>query len=86
MVLSGQHWNDPRQLAARADELWLARSPAPPVSRLSRPRKGTNYGQNQQGSSRNQEKLCFFHKRFGDKAYKCCPPCSYQGKETAGRR
>ena len=63
MILSGQQWNDPRQLAARADELWLARSPAPPVSRLSRPRKGTNYGQDQQGSSRNQEKLCFYHKR-----------------------
>ena len=48
VVLSGQQWNDPCQLAARADELWLARSPAPPVSRISRPRKGANYGQDQQ--------------------------------------
>ena len=86
MVLSGQQWNDPRQLAARADELWLSRSPAPPISRISRPRKGANYGQDQQCSSQNQEKLCFYHKRFGDKAYKCCPPCSYQGNETAGCR
>ena len=86
MVLSGQQWNDPRQLAARADELWLARATAPPVSRISRPRKGAHYGQDQQRSSQNQEKLCFYHKRFGDKAYKCCPPCSYQGNETAGRR
>ena len=86
MVLSGQQWNDPHQLAARADELWLARSSAPPVSRISRPSKGANYGQDQQCSSRNQEKLCFYHKRFGDKAYKCYPPCSYQGNETAGRR
>ena len=86
MVLSGQQWNDLRQLAARADELWLARSPAPPVSSISRPRKGDNCGPDQQCSSRDQEKLCFYHKRFGDKAYKCCHPCSYQGNETAGRR
>ena len=86
MVLSGQQWNDPRQLAARADKLWLARATAPPVSRILRPRKGAHYGQDQQRSSRNQEKLCFYHKRFGDKAYKCCPTCSYQGNETAGRR
>ena len=86
MVLSGQQWNDPRQLVARADELWLARSPAQPVSGISRPRKGANYGQEQKCSSRNQEKLCFYHKRFGDKVYKCCPPCSYQGNQTAGRR
>ena len=86
MVLSDQQWNDPRQLAARADELWLARAPAPLVSHISRPRKGADYGQDQQCSSRNHEKQCFYHKRFGDKAHKCCPPCSYQGNETAGRR
>ena len=61
MVLSGHQWNDSRQLAARIDELWLARSPAPPVSRISRPRKGANCGQDQQCSSRNQEKLCLSH-------------------------
>ena len=59
MVLSGQQWNNPRQLAARADELWLARSPASPVSRISRPYKGANYGEDQKCSSRNQEKLYF---------------------------
>ena len=86
MVLSGQQWNDLCQLVARADELWMARAPAPPISRIPRPRKGANAVQDQQCSSWNQEKLCFCHKRFDDKAYKCCPPCSYQGNETAGRR
>ena len=59
MVLSGQQLNDPRQLTAKADELWLARSPAPPVSRISRPRKGANYGHDYQCSSETRRNYVF---------------------------
>ena len=81
IVLSGLEQQDPRQLAQRADALWLTRSQAPPVFRVQAPKRKTaaaNY------SSANDE--CFYHRRFGARARCCVPPCSYQGNESAGRR
>ena len=59
MVLSGQQWNDPRQLAARVDELWLARVTAPPVSRILRPRKGAHYGKTSNAVARTKKNCVF---------------------------
>lgn len=30
--------------------------------------------------------LCFYHKRFAEKAKKCIPPCSFQGNDQTGRQ
>ena len=37
-------------------------------------------------SSVNKEEVCFYHKKFGDKATKCRDPCKFSENGTAGRR
>lgn len=86
VVLANEDFTNPRLLAQRADALWLARTPfaAQPVLGIRRknvPRRAPYRAiANEKDSS-----LCFYHKRFGDKARDCTPPCSYQGNDHAGR-
>ena len=85
IVLSGQQQQDPRQLAQLADALWLSRSQHPPICRLQTQQRNTKKDLH----SHKQEPgngMCFYHRRFGRKAHKCIPPCSFQGNELAGQR
>ncbi len=72
-ILVSSGTKDCRDLAKMADQLWEARqSGANAVSKASRrPRGG----------------LCFYHERFGDRANRCVPPCSFKsGNGPAGRQ
>jgi hypothetical protein len=46
------------------------------------PGRGSRSGQRQQTPGR-EEKLCFYHKRFGARAYACRAPCTWAGNEKA---
>jgi hypothetical protein len=46
------------------------------------PGRGSRSGQGQQTPGR-KEKLCFYHKRFGARAYACRAPCTWAGNEKA---
>lgn len=75
---------DCRKLAKAADILWLARpSPTNVITRRWNKFKPKVQAPN----------LCFYHKRFGNKAHSCQPPCEFDsmknktsGNEEASRQ
>jgi hypothetical protein len=93
--LSLQDYESPRQLAAAADLIWDARGPTsvvPPavnaVARDGRSRSkspvGRNAGRRRRGRGATpgpggESTLCFFHRRFAEKAHRCEPPCTWAG-------
>ena len=86
-ILAGENIDDPRTLAQRADILWLARSKEPMIARIHArqpPPKQNNY--RQKTSALDQVGLCFYHRRFGDKAHRCVSPCNFAENIPAGRR
>ena len=86
-ILAGENIDDPRTLAQRADTFWLARSREPMIARIHArqpPPKQNN--SRQQKSAPDQVGLCFYHRRFGDKAHRCVSPCNHAKNLPAGRR
>lgn len=85
VILAGEELTDPRRLAQRADALWLAGSgrTGATVSRVASSSPSRSHGNNSHNV--NDRGLCFFHRRFGEKARKCVFPCKYQGNGQAGR-
>lgn len=81
VVLATEDFTDPRRLAQRADTLWLARTPSQLLSAVKKPSRR----QTLQKPDKQSEGMCFYHRRFGDKARQCCPPCTFQGNDQAGR-
>lgn len=85
---SDDSFNDPRAAAQRADELWLAQRARPLEVSSANLAAATR-----QRSSKNKD-FCYYHNRFGVKAKKCVPPCSFspaldssaQGNDPAGRQ
>jgi hypothetical protein len=88
--LSLQDYESPRHLAAAADLIWDARGPTagiPPavnaVGRESRNRSRSPSGRGGGGKQRRrgatpgpggEKMLCFYHRRFAEKAHRCEPP------------
>ncbi len=60
---------DPRELAKMADVSWAAK-------------KLTTCAINR-NTKQYQKDMCFYHSKFGDKAYKCQKPCKFAGKPLA---
>jgi hypothetical protein len=93
--LSLQDYESPRHLAAAADLIWDARGPMagiPPAvnavgrESLNRSRSPASRGgggkQKRRGATPGpggEKMLCFYHRRFGDKAHRCEPPCTWAG-------
>ena len=85
-------FDDPRQLAKRADQLWLTREMGAinsvqrnnkPFSKKLKPQfKGKSTPSPSQDSG---EQVCYYHRTFGEAARKCIQPCSWTGKDQAGR-
>jgi hypothetical protein len=79
--------HDLNALAAHADHIWTAHGGATaainklttePPPTTSRRRSPTPYRRRSPSPSRSS--YCFYHQRFGDRAQKCQPPCSYKPK------
>jgi hypothetical protein len=93
--LSLQDYSSPRQLAAAADLIWDARGPMaavpPAVNVVGREGRNRSRSPSARGGGGKQRRrgatpgpggdrmLCFFHRRFGEKAHRCEPPCTWQG-------
>ena len=76
---------DHRELAMRADALWAAREMGaranaiqrrPPIGRRPKPDPPTV----------PQDKLCYYHRKFGESARQCRDPCTWSGNGQAGRQ
>ena len=67
---------DHRDLARKADALWAAKGmgPSPPKGRKTKPSVG------------HKDRLCYYHRRFGEFARQCCDPCTWSGNGLAGRQ
>ena len=91
VALASEDINNPRQLAQKADILWLAKSREPNISRISKTpsqrSKQPKFVSDSEAST-NSDKVgqCYYHKRFGNKALRCVSPCQFQGNALAGRR
>jgi hypothetical protein len=94
--LSLQDYESPRHLAAAADLIWDARGPTaviPPavnaVMRDGRNRSRSPSGKGGRGGGRRPRTstpgpgLCFYHRRFAEKAHRCEPPCTWAGNAPA---
>ena len=72
--LANENFTNPRILATKADTLWIAKQQAATTINkvISQPKckKTTTH-------ATQQESWCFYHKRFGDDANNCKPPCNH---------
>jgi hypothetical protein len=83
--LAGFPTDDPNRLAQQADKIWSQHGgAAAAINRLAttptssnRRRSPTPYRRRSPSPHSN---YCFYHQRFGDRAQKCQPPCSYRPK------
>ncbi len=79
-IVTQQEYSSLRDLAKAADKHFLSTgSTINATFRNERPPRKAP-------SSDNKEEVCFYHKKFGDKATKCRDPCKFSGNGTAGRR
>ena len=103
MSLEYADFSDPRATAQLADRMLENRpqlsvaSVQPPeaVEAAVRPDNAMRKGGRAARPSRNDDPCCYFHRKFGIRARRCSPPCSFrdqaqlcspQGNEPAGRR
>lgn len=72
---------DCRQLATAADELYHASS-------YSNSNAVTKSTFSDRKWTKKKNGYCFFHDRFGEKSYRCQPPCSFKkpGNDKADRQ
>lgn len=97
-ALADEEFMDNKELAAAADRRWLRRrredQQIRAVQKVSTPvENGHHNSATEVNQVRKDEALCFYHKRFREKANKCVPPCIHwkafqasQGNSKAGRQ
>jgi hypothetical protein len=84
---------DLHELAKKADHQWaLMKSSVSSmasseenisaVRRDSFPRRGG--AQNEKKKNANSSPFCFYHRRFGNKAARCLPPCAFKDEAKSG--
>ena len=98
--LVARKFETPSEMALHADLLWDARrtqstdpllaaatsSPASPSRARARERDSSSPNRRNQTPGPTNAGECYFHKRFGNSANNCRPPCSFQGNARADRR
>lgn len=85
--LTGYKHEDCRQLAKRADALWIARDSG--TTNTIHSKAYTPHPQSKKRAASpnsNKGKLCFFHWKFGAAAQKCQEPCAWTGKGQASHQ
>ena len=82
---------NPREMAILADRMWDSRSDKAATVAAVRGASPAERGRDRhQRSPRRRahtphpDGLCFFHGRFGAKAHRCSPPCTWTGPLAAG--
>jgi hypothetical protein len=94
--LGTEDFEDAREMAERADQIWAARatgsSTVAAVGRQPRGRSSSPAAHRRQPATDNRAPreqpdhgMCFYHAKFGSKASKCEAPCSQAGN-AKGRR
>ena len=73
---------DHRQLAKWADALWTCRDTGM-ESNATQPPAGQKQLKTKPSPA---ERLCFYHRTFGEDARQCRQPCTWLGNEEAGRQ
>ena len=94
LMLAGESFTDPRQLAARADVLWHSKqcddtaiNNVTAVTRGSAQSASARFDATTVKSPTNvSHKWCYYHQRWGKDARKCRPPCTHPGNGVPGRR
>ena len=76
---------DHRELARRADALWAAKGMSPTASVILKKKPPPQGGRRDTASDDSKSTLCYYHRRFGESARQCRPPCTWSGNEQAGR-
>ena len=87
-------FDNPRELAQRADKLWLSRDMAT-ISAVHRNRPLPSKKPKSQPKVQvvpqapalqdSSEQVCYYHRIFGEAARKCSQPCTWAGKGQASR-
>lgn len=85
-VLVHSQVKDHKELAKAADSLYEAQQhSAPTISKMSFKKPANKPKANTENSEPGQPRLCFYHKKFGNKAHRCVTPCTWDsGNATAG--
>ncbi len=77
--------DDCRQLAQRADALWVSRD-VPSDTHAVRRKQPAGQKFKPKAPAPSPDKLCYYHRTFGEAARQCRPPCTWSGNDQAGRR
>jgi hypothetical protein len=83
LLLVNEDFGDPRKVALLADTLLLVKQQRPVhINKVEMfpPRRASTTS-----STSDTTSMCFYHARFGSDAKKCVPPCTFAGKDRAGR-
>jgi len=92
MQLAQEDFADLDALAARADALWHAKTqtfPSTGIHALTHTKgckDSTTVPTTPANTITPSSTWCFYHAKFGTRARKCRPPCSYPGNVQAGRQ
>ena len=76
---------DHRELAMRADALWAAREMGASANAIQR-RPPIGRRPKLEAPTVPQDKLCYYHRKFGESARQCRDPCTWSGNGQAGRQ
>jgi hypothetical protein len=91
LQLTSDDFADPRQLAARADTLWLAKQQGTALNATTAALSSTS---NRPSPTTTGKKVavdassewCYYHKKWNNDARKCRAPCAHPGNAVAGRQ
>lgn len=80
-------FDDPRAAAQRADELWQAQTQADKeLHKVSMSVAKAQEIPKRSTPSTHVSDFCYFHKRYGSKAFRCQAPCTFKGNDNTGRQ
>ena len=79
--------DDHRQLAKRADALWSSRNMESNTNAVQRrPPARQQQTKSKAPVPSSDNRLCYYHRTFGEAARQCRQPCTWSGNEKAGRQ